>query len=52
MNDAREGRGTYKWKSGESICGIWRNNKLNGEVNYTLKGQTYNFKMEEGRLEG
>ncbi len=32
MNDAREGKGCYKWKDGQKIVGLWRNNKLNGEI--------------------
>jgi hypothetical protein len=50
MNDAREGKGTYKWKDGDEVTGLWRNNKLNGEVVFLTKGQSYNFHMIDGSI--
>lgn len=50
MNDGREGKGIYRWKDGDFISGLWRSNKLNGEVAYTCKNQTYNFRMIDGAI--
>jgi hypothetical protein len=50
MNDVREGKGTYKWKNGDEVTGLWRNNKLNGEVAFLSKGQNYNFHMIDGSI--
>ncbi len=29
-----------RWKEGESLTGLCRNNKMNGEVEFTSKGNT------------
>lgn len=50
MSDGREGKGTYKWKDGDMITGLWRSNKLNGEVTFTSSGQTYEFRMIDGAI--
>ncbi len=50
MNDAREGKGTYKWNNGEEISGLWRNNKLNGDVTYICNNKKYNFHMIDGSI--
>ncbi len=51
QNDARSGKGTYKWASGDTYVGEFKNNLMNGWGTYTwVSGRVYEGYFKNGTI--